>query len=70
LAASFDGKIGFETAFEPELLGGMTTIRVQAESGRSLKCIPYYAWCQRGPNEMRVWFPTGTEEKTSKAGGP
>ena len=44
------------------LLGGVTTIEV-ASLDASLTCIPYFAWCHRGPNEMRVWFPTKLEEK-------
>ena len=54
----FPGKIHFEVQPHPELLGGITTIRMTADEGGSeLTCIPYYAWCHRGPNEMRVWFP-------------
>jgi hypothetical protein len=28
----------------------------QNSSLAELKLIPYYAWCNRGPNEMQVWF--------------
>jgi hypothetical protein len=56
----FSGKVRFETQERPELLGGVVTVRMAEErGGAALTCIPYYAWCHRGPNEMRVWFPTG-----------
>jgi len=54
----FPGKLGFEIIPARELLGGITQIRMRAEQGDEAMCIPYYAWCHRGPNEMRVWFPT------------
>jgi DUF1680 family protein len=55
----FSGEPAMEVKFRPELLGGVTTVKLSpAQDGSSLTCIPYYAWCHRGPNEMRVWFPT------------
>jgi len=64
LNAVFSGPIRLKTREWPKLLGGITTLEVQAKaSGATLTCIPYYAWCTRGPNEMRVWFPTVREEK-------
>jgi hypothetical protein len=30
---------------------------------KPLSLIPYYYWCHRGPNEMRVWFPVKPEVK-------
>ena len=54
----FPGRVRFDVQPRPELLGGITTLRMAAEDGGAeLTCIPYYAWCHRGPNEMRVWFP-------------
>lgn len=59
----FAGKVKMETD-RAGILGGMVTVKLTAEdSANSLKCIPYYAWCHRGPNEMRVWFPTTVEEQ-------
>jgi hypothetical protein len=58
-----------------DLLGGITVIKgevqsaVKDETGKtitqpaSMLAIPYYAWCNRGPNEMNVWFAR-TAEKT------
>jgi len=51
-----------------DLLGGITVIQGEAqlsvkdEAGKSstrpaiMRAIPYYAWCNRGPNEMSVWL--------------
>ena len=45
--------------FEPELLGGVVTLRGTAErDGKPVPftAIPYYAWANRGKNEMAVWI--------------
>jgi len=58
----FPGELRFETAERPDLLGGIVSIKLAStETTETLTCIPYYAWCHRGPNEMRVWFPTQAE---------
>jgi uncharacterized protein len=57
----FPGPVRLETRARPDLLGGITLIRMIEDSGEPLTLIPYYAWCHRGPNEMRVWFPTEPE---------
>ncbi len=57
--------------FEPELLGGVNTIIMEAKnivpssSGQTvqvinmpIKAIPYFAWNNRGAYEMQVWLPT------------
>lgn len=60
----FPGPVRFETQDQPKLLGGVTTIKMTPDGDEpSLTLIPYYAWCHRGPNEMRVWFPTKAEVK-------
>jgi len=47
----------FVSRWQPDLLGGVVTIRIlPAAAGNSLTLIPYYAWCHRGPNEMAVWL--------------
>lgn len=62
-------------AFDPSLLDGVGTIRVEGQvlasepSGEiygsfetpvllpaQARLIPYFAWCNRGPNGMAVWF--------------
>lgn len=53
------GKLRFQTDWRPDLLGGVVAIKLSsAEARDALTLIPYYTWCQRGPNEMRVWFPS------------
>ena len=55
----FSGKTQFQTHEQPDLLGGIVTVTAKSEeAGTTLTCIPYYTWCHRGNNEMRVWFPT------------
>jgi len=63
----------FKTRFESSLLGGVQTIRGEAlrlfPDGREgwtgmnavFKAVPYYAWANRGANEMRVWLPRTAE---------
>jgi len=36
----------------------MAPMVVGAGKVRGMVLIPYYVWANRGPNEMRVWFPT------------
>jgi len=57
----------FSAEFRPDLLGGIVVLKretlnmplvVGASSVRDVVLIPYYAWANRGPDEMRVWFPT------------
>jgi hypothetical protein len=57
-------QVRFEMRERPDLLGGVVTVQVVPEgSGDTLTCIPYYAWCHRGKNEMSVWFLTRPEER-------
>lgn len=72
---SLPGQAEFESEFEPDLLGGVTTITgngytpdisdwpetlYRTEPPRHniypFTAIPYYAWDQREPGEMRVWL--------------
>ncbi|HWH68174.1 MAG TPA: beta-L-arabinofuranosidase domain-containing protein, partial [Candidatus Sulfotelmatobacter sp.] len=60
----FPGKVRFQTQERSNLLGGIVTVKLTSQdSPDALTCIPYYAWCHRGANEMRVWFPTKAEPK-------
>jgi DUF1680 family protein len=57
--------------FDPDLLGGVVTIKGQAlgwagdEAGRvsnraqDFTAVPYYSWANRGAGEMVVWIPRG-----------
>jgi len=49
----------FTTLARPELLGGIVQVvaRETTNDDSALTFIPYYAWCHRGTNEMRVWVP-------------
>jgi DUF1680 family protein len=60
----------FQTSFQKDMLGGVTTIQFQAPTvqlsadGKSVStelktvtAIPYYSWCNRGQNQMQVWLP-------------
>jgi uncharacterized protein len=60
----------FQTTYQKDLLEGVTTIQFDAPTlqitsdGQSVKtevrkitAIPYYAWCNRGQNQMQVWLP-------------
>ncbi len=67
-----DGKIATE-AYQPELLSGVCVLKVPgirrirtdelyssekpASEPVTITAIPYYAWGNRGLNEMRVWLP-------------
>jgi DUF1680 family protein len=61
IALPDDARITVER--QPALLGGVTVLHADlpARNGRPrrLTAIPYYAWSNRGPGEMAVWFPRG-----------
>jgi DUF1680 family protein len=62
------------TEHRDDLLGGITVIKgdarlaVKDEDGKtgttptSMLAIPYYAWCNRAPNEMNVWIARTAEK--------
>ena len=60
LTRALSGKESFVTETRPELLGAIVTVKATGAvgSGTPMTFIPYYAWCHRGTNEMRVWIPT------------
>jgi DUF1680 family protein len=59
--------------YDPEMLGGTIVINGFVGStskqlgdqidivSQNLLAIPYYAWANRGPGEMEVWFPTSPD---------
>ena len=53
--------VRFETQERPDLLNGVLTVKMTPKDGAPLTLIPNYAWCNRGPNEMTVWFRTQGE---------
>ncbi|MFN3839933.1 MAG: glycoside hydrolase family 127 protein [Cyclobacteriaceae bacterium] len=65
----------YQVVFKKDLLGGIMTLQFNATSitggeegaevkkiNRPITAIPYYAWNNRGPNEMQVWLPTKVKE--------
>lgn len=49
--------VSFELVPRPDLLDGIVQIEMKPKGkGDPLTLIPYYAWCNRGPNEMAVWL--------------
>lgn len=40
---------------QPDLLGGIVTIRGKTVEGQPLTFIPYFLWGNRGPSQMTVW---------------
>ena len=53
--------VRFETQARPDLLNGVVTVKMTPKDGTPVTLIPNYAWCNRGPNEMTVWFRTKAE---------
>jgi len=62
-AAVLEAKQRDDLPGKPLALQGKAQAAVRDEDGSvtshetDLTLIPYYAWCHRGPNEMRVWLP-------------
>ena len=65
----------YKAVFSQDLLGGIVTLQFNATGitggaegaevkkiNRPITAIPYYAWNNRGPNEMQVWLPTKVKE--------
>ena len=48
-------KAAFAPEFHADLLKGVVVLKGKAD-GRDVTLIPYYAWANRGPGEMQVWF--------------
>ncbi|HWQ93464.1 MAG TPA: beta-L-arabinofuranosidase domain-containing protein [Clostridia bacterium] len=64
LDTTLPGSLTFRTEPKTDLLGGIVTIQIASRAnGTRLTAIPYYAWCHRGANEMRVWHPTQPQPK-------
>ncbi|MBA4409612.1 MAG: glycoside hydrolase family 127 protein [Bacteroidota bacterium] len=66
---------GFAVNFEPDLLGGINTITMDAKlalptaDGQSIQimdkpviAIPYFVWNNRGASEMQVWLPNSFKD--------
>jgi hypothetical protein len=70
-----DNVANYQPVFKKDLLGGIMTIQFNATcitgegNGAEVKklshqvvAIPYFAWNNRGANEMQVWLPTNVRE--------
>jgi len=73
LDLQLESSADFRAEFRPDLLGGVEVIRGKATTTNSsartdFLAIPYFAWANRGTNEMAVWFPVTVE--TSKPANP
>ena len=56
---SIDRDAELNVEHRPELLGGVSVINININSGSdALTAIPYHVWANRGPQAMRVWLPT------------
>jgi DUF1680 family protein len=47
-----------QAAFEPELLGGIHSLRGQTNAGQPITAIPYALWGNRGESQMTVYIHT------------
>lgn len=52
---AFSTHSSFEARYNPDLLNGVTTIQVKTDDER-FNMIPYYAWDNREPGQMKVWI--------------
>ncbi len=65
----------FKPVYNAAILGGLTTLQAMVpmlvtnpeknkvtQTKTKITAIPYYAWANRGANEMRVWIPTRFEQ--------
>jgi DUF1680 family protein len=55
---NISSSISYETAFDPDLLCGVETIKA-TNGDMVLNFIPYYAWDNRSAGKMQVWVPFG-----------
>lgn len=52
---AFSLQSSFKAHFDPDLLNGVTTIQVKTDK-EIFNMIPYYAWDNREPGQMKVWI--------------
>lgn len=53
LSITLSGTQDFSPVFRKDLLGGINVLKSKEDN---ITLIPYYAWANRGANEMTVWF--------------
>ncbi|MFW9897887.1 MAG: glycoside hydrolase family 127 protein [Candidatus Thorarchaeota archaeon] len=42
-------------SYKSDLLGGINVIEGNLLDNKKFVAIPYYSWCNRGPNKMQIW---------------
>jgi uncharacterized protein len=57
LSLNMDEKPDFTAEFRKDLLNGTEIIQATLKNQEKLTFIPYHLWNNRGPGEMRIWFP-------------
>lgn len=58
---SLNGAVTLQVeALRSEAISGLYTRDYTLPQKTCAKAIPYYAWCNRGENQMRVWVPLAT----------
>jgi uncharacterized protein len=55
-----DEKPEFIAEFKSGLLNGTEIIQTTLKNNETVTLIPYFLWNNRGPGEMKVWFPFST----------
>lgn len=53
LSIAINPEQNFTTTYQPNLLGGINVLK---SNEGNITLIPYYAWANRGANEMAIWF--------------
>ena len=53
LAIKISGTQEFTPTYQKEMLGGINVLKSKEQN---ITLIPYYAWANRGANEMTIWF--------------
>jgi uncharacterized protein len=57
LKLTMDEKPEFTATFSKDLLNGTEIVQTTLKNHEKITFIPYHLWNNRGPGEMRVWFP-------------
>lgn len=54
-----EARIAGQPMVADEAPGGAPALDAPAPGGKSVRMIPYFAWCNRGPTDMAVWLRGG-----------
>jgi DUF1680 family protein len=53
LSIKISGTQEFTPTYQKETLGGINVLKSKEQN---ITLVPYYAWANRGANEMTIWF--------------